>query len=130
MQEFRVSTNAYDASIGRQAGSTINMQTKNGAKRYHGTLYEFNQNNMLNANLFQTNLVGGAVPPVHFNEFGGTFGGPVWIPKLYNGREKTFFFVSYDDTHNIDPRPGSTRSRAYRTRAHRATSASPSPPKL
>lgn len=110
LAQFRVSTNAYDASIERQAGSTINMQTKNGTNRYHGNLYEYNQNNMLNANLFQTNLVGGAVPPVHFNEFGGTFGGPVWIPKIYNGRQKTFFFVSWDDTHNIDPRPGSTRS--------------------
>src|SRR5882724_737405 len=110
VQEFRVVTNAYDASIGRQAGSTINMQTRSGTKSYHGSLYEFNQNNTLNANLFQTNLIGGAVPPVHFNEFGGTIGGPVWIPKLYNGKEKTFFFFSYDYTKNQDPRPGSTRS--------------------
>jgi hypothetical protein len=65
---------------------------------------------MLNANLFQTNLVGGSVPPIHFNEWGATFGGPVWIPKVYRGREKTFFFFSYDDTWNQDPRPGSTRS--------------------
>jgi hypothetical protein len=108
--EFRVQTNAYDASIGRQAGSTINMQTRAGGNAYHGSLYEFNQNNMLNANLFQTNLVGGVVPPIHFNEFGGTFGGVVRIPKVYNGTGKTFFFVSFDDTYNTDPRPGSTRS--------------------
>ena len=82
VQEFRVQTNAYDASIGRQAGSTINIQTKSGGKDYHGLLYEFNQNSAMNANLFQTNLIGGAVPPVHFNEYGGNFGGPVWIPKL------------------------------------------------
>lgn len=110
LAEFRVQTNAYDASIGRQAGSTINMQTRSGARAYHGTLYEFNQNNILNANLFQTNLVGGVVPPVHFNEYGGSVGGPVWIPKVYNGRERTFFFVLWEDTHNKDPRPGSTRS--------------------
>jgi len=110
VQEFRVSTNAYDAAIGRQAGSTINMQTRSGGKQYHGSMYEWNQNNMLNANLFQTNLVGGSVPPIHFNEWGATFGGPVWIPKVYRGREKTFFFFSYDDTWNQDPRPGSTRS--------------------
>jgi hypothetical protein len=110
LQEFRVQTNAYDASIGRQAGSTVEMQTRSGTKSYHGSLYEFNQNNMLNANLFQTNLVGGRVPPIHFNEYGGTFGGPVWIPKVYNGKEKTFFFISFDDTHNQDPRPGGTRS--------------------
>jgi len=110
LQEFRVQTNAYDAAIGRQAGSTVNMQTKSGTKDYHGNLYEFNQNSVLNAQLFQTNLVGGAKPPIHFNEFGGTVGGPVVIPRLYNGRQKTFFFVSYDKTLNQDPRPGSIRS--------------------
>src|SRR5215471_9963975 len=110
LQEFRVQTNAYDASIGRQAGATINMESKSGTKDYHGVLYWFNQNNILNAKLFQTNLVNGSKPPVHFNEPGGTFGGPVWIPKVYNGRQKTFFFISYDRTHTIDPRTGSTRS--------------------
>jgi hypothetical protein len=103
VQEFRVSTNAYDASIGRQAGATINMQTRSGGKSYHGVLYEFNQNSAMNANLFQTNLIGGAVAPVHFNEWGGTFGGPVYLPKLYHGKDKTFFFVSYDDTPNMNP---------------------------
>ena len=103
VQEFRVLTNAYDAAIGRQAGSTVNMQTKAGSKDYHGTLYEFNQNTVFNANLLQTNLTGGALAPVHFNNWGGTFGGPVWIPKLYKGTAKTFFFVSFDDTRNSNP---------------------------
>jgi len=102
--EFRIISNAYDASIGRQAGGTVAMTTKAGAKDYHGNLFEFNQTNLLNANLFQTNLAGGAIPPVHFNEYGGTFGGPVRIPKIYNGKEKTFFFVSFDGTRNQDPR--------------------------
>lgn len=110
LQEFRVQTNAYDSSIGRQAGATINMTTKSGTKDYHGNLFWFNQNNFLNAALFQTNLAGGAKPPVHFNEYGGTFGGPVWIPKVYHGRQKTFFFFSFDGTRNQDPRPGSIRS--------------------
>jgi hypothetical protein len=101
--EFRVQTNAYDASIGRQAGSTINQQSKSGRKNFSGELYEFNQNSAMNANLFQTNLIGGAVTPVHFNEYGGMFGGPVWLPKLYDGRKKTFFFVAFDDTRNINP---------------------------
>ncbi|MBV9082524.1 MAG: TonB-dependent receptor, partial [Acidobacteriaceae bacterium] len=110
LQEFRVQTNAYDASIGRQAGGTVNMQTKSGTADYHGTLYEYNQNSVFNANFFQTNASGGAVPPIHFNEYGGTIGGPVWIPKVYNGKQRTFFFVSYDRTKNIDPRTGGTRS--------------------
>ena len=102
--EFRIMSNAYDASIGRQAGGTVSITTKAGSKEYHGNLFEFNQNNILNANNFQTNLAGGQKPPIHFNEYGGTFGGPVWIPKLYNGRQKTFFFVSFDGTRNQDPR--------------------------
>src|SRR5437588_260437 len=109
LQEFRVVMNAYDAAIGRQAGSTIQMTTRSGTSRFHGSLYEYNQNNILNANLFQTNLTGGAKPAVHYNEYGGTIGGPVWIPKVYNGKEKTFFFFAYDGTRNQDPRAG-TRS--------------------
>ena len=104
IQEFRVVMNAYDSSIGRQAGSTIQMTTKSGGSAYHGSLYEYNQNNVLNANLFQTNLTGGEKPAVHYNEYGGTFGGPVRLPKLYDGREKTFFFINFDGIRNQDPR--------------------------
>jgi hypothetical protein len=104
IQEFRVQINAYDASIGRQAGATVQMSLKSGTNQYHGNLYEFNQNNALNANLFQTNLQGGPRPPIHLNEYGGTLGGPVRIPKVYNGKEKTFFFVSYTRFQDSEPR--------------------------
>ena len=104
ISEFRVVMNAYDAGIGRQAGGTIQMSLKSGSSKLHGSLYEYNQNNILNAKLFQTNLTGGEKPPVHYNEYGGTVGGPVWIPKVYNGKEKTFFFLNYDGTRNADPR--------------------------
>ena len=104
IQEFRVVMNAYDASIGRQSGSTIQMTTRSGTSSFHGSLYEYNQNNILNANLFQTNLVGDAKPAVHYNEYGGTIGGPVWIPKIYNGKEKTFFFFNFNGIRNEDPR--------------------------
>ncbi|HEV2484699.1 MAG TPA: carboxypeptidase regulatory-like domain-containing protein [Terracidiphilus sp.] len=103
VQEFRVQTNAYDASIGRQAGATINMQTRSGGKQYHGVLYEYNQNDILNANSYQNNLGGLPKSPVHFNQFGGTFGGPVRLPKIYNGAGRTFFFVAYDKTINTNP---------------------------
>src|SRR4051812_21483776 len=109
VQEFRVAMNAYDSSIGRQAGGTIQMVTKSGTARLHGSLYEFNQNNVLNANTFQSNLAGLPKAPIHYNEYGGTVGGPVWLPKVYNGKQKTFFFFAYDGTRNPDPRL-STRS--------------------
>jgi hypothetical protein len=104
IQEFKVVMNAYDAQIGRQAGGTIQMTLKSGTSKLHGSFYEFNQNNILNANLFQTNLTGGAKPPVHYNEYGGTIGGPVWIPKLYRHTDKTFFFFNYNGIRNKDPR--------------------------
>lgn len=104
VQEFRVVMNAYDAAIGRQTGGTIQMTTKSGGASFHGSLYEYNQNNLLNANLFQTNLTGGDKPAVHYNEYGGTIGGPVWIPKVYNGKEKTFFFFNFNGIRNVDPR--------------------------
>ena len=109
IQEFRVVMNAYDSSLGRQAGGTIQMVTKSGTQKLHGSLYEFNQNNVFNANTFQSNLAGIAKAPIHYNEYGGTIGGPVWIPKVYNGKQKTFFFFAYDGTRNQDPRSG-TRS--------------------
>ena len=105
VQEFRVQTNAYDASIGRQAGATINMQTRAGGKQYHGVLYEYNQNSFLNANLYQNNLIGQGTPVVHFNQFGGTFGGPLRLPKIYNGTGRTFFFFSFDKSINTNPLP-------------------------
>ena len=105
--EFRVMTNAYDAQYGRQAGGTINLSLKSGTKDYHGSLYEFNQNNVLNATPSHLTSIG--KPPVHYNLYGGTIGGPVRIPKLYNGKERTFFFFTYEGTRNQDPR-GNVRS--------------------
>jgi hypothetical protein len=96
IQETRVVMNSYDASIGRQAGGTLQQSTKSGTSTYHGMLYELNQNSHFNANAFQANISAAPVPPVHYNEYGGNFSGPVWIPKLYNGKRKTFFFVGYD----------------------------------
>jgi hypothetical protein len=103
VQEFRVQTNAYDAAISRQAGATINMQTRSGSKNYHGTLYEFTQPDQLGANSFQTNLAGSSISPENLYIFGGTIGGPVRIPKLYDGRQKTFFFTSFEETRQVYP---------------------------
>ena len=104
VSELRVSTNAYDASIGRTAGGTIDLSLKSGARQYHGVAYEMNQNNTLNARYYQNVGVRQPVPPVHLNEYGGTVGGPVWIPNLFDGRKKqTFFFLSFDGIRNVSP---------------------------
>jgi hypothetical protein len=103
VQEFRVQTNAYDASISRQAGATINMQTRAGGKNYHGSVYFFTQPAQFGANSFQTNFSGSTVDPESIYLFGGTFGGPVWIPKVYHSQQKTFFFVSVEPTRQQYP---------------------------
>src|SRR5262249_35585114 len=65
----------------------------------------FNQNNFLNAMQFHQNLTPGSTKSVvHYNEYGATIGGPVWIPKVYNGKQKTFFFFNYNGIRNSDPR--------------------------
>jgi hypothetical protein len=104
VSEFRVMTNNYDAQYGRQAGGTINMSIKSGTSKYRGDVYEFLRNTALNANLFQTNLVHGDTPPTHYNLYGLTSGGPAFLPKVYDGNNKTFFFFSFEGTRNTDPR--------------------------
>ena len=72
----------------------FNVVTRSGTNEFHGDLYEFFRNTQLNANDFFSNNAGNARVPFKYNQFGGTVGGPVFIPKVYNGRNKTFFFVS------------------------------------
>jgi hypothetical protein len=101
ISEFRVVSNAYDASIGRTSGATLDMVSKTGTKDFHGSLYEYNQNNLLNSRIWGSTV---GAPAVHTNLYGGTIGGPVWIPHVYDGRKrKTFFFFSYAGTRNNAP---------------------------
>jgi len=100
--EFRVLRAQYSAEFGRDAGGMINVITKSGTNELHGDLYEFFRNDKLAANNFFNNANrvnlgpdgGAVVPPLRYNDFGYTAGGPVYIPKIYNGKNKTFFFFS------------------------------------
>jgi len=96
LQEFKVMTDNLQAEYDRFAGGIVNFTTKTGTNRIHGEAYEYIRNKVLNANNFFNNASGLAVPAFTQNQFGGNFGGPVVIPHLYNGRDKTFFFASYD----------------------------------
>lgn len=101
--EFRVLTNTLPAEFGLTSGGVVNLATRTGTNEFHGTAYEFVRNDVLNAiNRFASapNPVNGRVKPVlRYNQFGGTIGGPVRIPKIYNGRDKTFFFFGYEQWH-------------------------------
>ena len=93
LQEFRILTNTYSAEYGRASGGVLLAVTKSGSNQVHGSLWEFLRNDALNArNYF--NPGPSRKPYLRQNQFGGSFGGPVVLPG-YNGKDKTFFFVSY-----------------------------------
>lgn len=94
VQEFKVETNTFSAEYGRSAGGVFNVVTKSGTNDLTFTAYEFLRNDKLNANDFFANRAGRDKPPFRFNQFGGVLGGPVVLPKLYDGRNRTFFFLS------------------------------------
>lgn len=91
--EFKVVTSGISAEFGRISGGYITLVTKSGTNAYHGSLYEYMFNDMFNANAWDQNAIGNR--KVHFrqNDYGFTLGGPVTIPKVYNGKNRTFFFV-------------------------------------
>ncbi len=96
LQEFKVATNNLSPEYGRFAGGVVNFTTKSGTNQLHGTAWEYLRNKDLNANTFFNNAAG--VPRGAFtqNQFGFNIGGPVYIPKILDGRNKTFFFVDYE----------------------------------
>ena len=101
IQEFTLERSNYDASFGRSGGGQIVVATKSGTNQFHGSGYEFNRNNDYNANTFlnRASIAAGTKPsaaptPVeHYNDFGFTIGGPLFIPKVFHpDKNKTFFF--------------------------------------
>jgi len=96
LQEFKVQTNNLSPEFGRFAGGVINFTTKSGSNQIHGGAWEFLRNRELNANTFFNNSAGIPRPAFTQNQFGFNLAGPVYIPKLYNGRDKTFFFVNWE----------------------------------
>ncbi|MGH9469275.1 MAG: carboxypeptidase regulatory-like domain-containing protein, partial [Terriglobia bacterium] len=92
VQEFQAAGSNYSAASGVEAAAQVNLVTKSGTNQFHGDVYEFLRNNALNAR----NFFSPGIDPFHRNQFGGTLGGPLLLPKVYNGRNKSFFFVSYE----------------------------------
>ena len=96
IEEVRVETNNLSAEYGRTSGGAINIQTRAGTNQYHGSLYNFSQSDVLDANDWNSNRRGFAKAGFQKYQFGGTLGGPVRIPRLYDGTNRTFFFFNYD----------------------------------
>jgi len=94
--EFKTLRGVYSAEYGGAAAGQVNVSTRPGTNQYHGNAYEFFRNDILQANNYFSNLSGAKRPALRYNDFGYTLGGPVWIPKIYNGHDKTFFFFSQE----------------------------------
>ena len=96
VQEFSVQINTLSAEYGRFGGGVINVVTKSGTNELHGSAYEFARNAVLDSNDFFSNKYGASKPDMHRNQFGGTIGGPIYIPHAYNGRNRSFFFFGFE----------------------------------
>jgi hypothetical protein len=96
LQEFRVQSSTYSAEYGRNPGGQFAFQTKSGTNQWHGTGYDYFRNGVFDANDWFNDYFGKTEPDLRQNDFGGTFGGPVEVPGVYHGKDKTFFFVSYE----------------------------------
>jgi hypothetical protein len=95
IQEFTLARGSYDASFGRSGGGQVMVATKSGTSQYHGDAFEFVRNTDTDANTYFGKQAGDPTPIDHYNNFGFTLGGPLYIPKLYNKeKKKTFFFWS------------------------------------
>jgi len=98
IQEFKVQTNSMSAEFGRSGGAVLNVTIKSGTNALHGTAYEFLRNSDLDANNFFNNANGAPIAPFKQNQFGFSVGAPIYIPKIYNGKNRTFFFFDYQGT--------------------------------
>jgi hypothetical protein len=109
-QEFRVQTNTFSAEFGRTSGAVVSMSIKSGTNQFHGSAYEFLRNKLLNANNFFQNRAGNARPNLIQNQFGASLGGPI-------RRDKSFFFVNWEEYRNRNGAPNITTVPTARERA-------------
>src|SRR5258708_24637778 len=95
LQEFKVQTGVYPAEFGREA-TQINVLTKSGTNHYHGSLFEFFRNDKLDATQYAFSALRPSKDPFKWNQYGFTLGGPVRLPKIFNGKDKLFFMANYE----------------------------------
>jgi hypothetical protein len=100
VEEFNVQINTLAAEYGRFAGGVINVVTKSGTNTLHGTAYDFLRNSKLDANNFFANRAGRGKGSFKRNQWGATAGGPIFLPRLYDGRDKSFFFFGLEGTNS------------------------------
>jgi hypothetical protein len=105
--EYKVQTASFDATTGQTQGGVINVSLKSGTNQFHGTAYWGKETTSMNANAFFSNANNIPIAGLKYNRLGTTLSGPVIIPKLYNGRNKTFFMFTYENIHSTTNLTGS-----------------------
>ncbi len=100
VQEFKIQTATFDASLGFALGAVVNVSLKSGTNTLHGSAWDFGQNTALNATEYFRNLNGQPKLPVNLQRWGGSVGGPLWLGKLYDGRNRTFWMYTYEGIHD------------------------------
>ncbi len=111
LEEFKIQTSTYAAEFGRQPGGQVQLVTRSGGNEFHGTAFEYLRNEAFDANNWFNNRAGLKKPPLRQNQFGGTLSGPVFLPRFgegsrpyWSGRNRTFFFFSYEGLRLTLPR--------------------------
>lgn len=112
IQEFKVQTATFDAQFGNTEGGVTSISIKSGTNGFHGSGYYWTEPAGVTANDFFANANKQGRPDSFSNRWGGSIGGPVWIPKVYNGRNKTFFFWAYENIKDARPRNNGTPTTA------------------
>jgi hypothetical protein len=98
--EFAVDTNGFKAEFGHAGGGAVSFVSRSGSNRWHAKGFEFYRDDALESINYFTKALGRPKPPFKQHDFGAVFGGPVMLPWLYNGRDRTFFFTSYEAYRN------------------------------
>lgn len=106
LQEFRATTSTFSAEYGRTPGGQFSFTTRSGTNDIHGGLFHYFRNDALDANNWFSNATATRKPATRQNNFGGTLGGPILIPRFYNGKDRTFFFFSYEGLRLRSPQAG------------------------
>jgi hypothetical protein len=114
VQEFKIITNPYDAQYGLMAGAVEDVTLKSGTNKLHGDVYEYARRTYLDADTWQndwfisratpgTDVSAFVTPPMKWDQYGAELDGPIFVPKLYDGRKKSFFTLQYENFHEIEP---------------------------
>jgi hypothetical protein len=106
VQSVHVNAFQVDAAYGHSGGGVLNQVTKGGTNTFHGSMYEYAQLAALNANTYFADQTHTPKPNTHYNQYGLSLGGPIWIPKLFNGRDRGFFEFAWEGIRDSQPASG------------------------